>query len=170
MDNINEKTCAFAGNRPEDLDYDEVKVKAWLEEKIREAINEGYSDFITGMQRGVDLWAAEIVIKLKKEGNDIRLFAACAFRGMENAWVNAPRISYYYVLSEADEVVIVSQKPGRKAFLQRNCYMVDHASRLIAVYSGMGKGTYNIINYAKERGLEIVAFDQDICNSPDVKE
>lgn len=33
MDNINEKTCAFAGNRPEDLDYDEVKVRAWLEEK-----------------------------------------------------------------------------------------------------------------------------------------
>lgn len=96
------------------------------------------------MQRGVDLWTAEIVLKLKSEGNDIRLFAACAFRGVENAWVNAPRISYYHVLSEADDMVIVSQKPGRKAFLQRNCYMVDHASRMIAVYSGMGKGTNSL--------------------------
>ncbi len=160
MDNKKEKTCAFTGHRPERLGFDEVKVKAWLEGKIQEAISEGYSDFITGMQRGVDLWAAEIVLKLKSEGNDIRLFAACAFRGMENAWVNEPKITYYHVLSEADEVVIVSSKPGRKAFLQRDCYMVDHASRLIAVYSGGGGGTYHTINYAKEEGLEIVAFGQ----------
>ena len=165
MNNNKEKTCAFTGHRPERLGLDESIVKAWLEEKIHEAINDGYSDFISGMQRGVDLWAAEIVLKLKSEGNDIRLFAACAFRGMENGWINAPRAAYYHVLSEADEVVVVSPKAGRKAYLQRDCYMVDHASRLIAVYSGGVGGTYHTINYAKEKGLEIVAFDENTYDS-----
>ena len=60
--------CTFTGHRPEKLDAPEAKVKEWLEEQIQQAMADGYTDFITGMQRGVDLWAAEILLKLKKGG------------------------------------------------------------------------------------------------------
>jgi uncharacterized phage-like protein YoqJ len=39
---------------------------------------------------------------------------------------------------------------------RRNRYMVDHASLLIAVFDGQSGGTQNTIQYAMERGLEIV--------------
>ena len=47
--------------------------------KIKNAIDAGYTDFITGMQRGVDFWAAEILLRLKKEGQNVRIIAAVAF-------------------------------------------------------------------------------------------
>ena len=87
MDTINkEHACAFTGHRPERLSIPDSKVIAWLDKEIRKAVEAGYTQFISGMQRGVDLWAAEAVLKLRKEGKPIRLIAASAFRGMEDQW------------------------------------------------------------------------------------
>ena len=58
--------CCFTGHRPERLEMPPGKVKRWLEEQIRKAVEDGYTDFVTGMQRGVDIWAAEIVMQLKE--------------------------------------------------------------------------------------------------------
>ena len=52
----------------------------WLKTEISKAVEEGYTDFITGMARGVDIWAAEDVLRLKEEGADPRLIAASAFK------------------------------------------------------------------------------------------
>jgi len=72
MKNSNQ-TCTFTGHRPERLELPEKQVIQWLDEQIRQAINDGYTEFITGMQRGVDIWAAEAVLKLRNEGKPIRL-------------------------------------------------------------------------------------------------
>ncbi len=84
MNNIDIKhACSFTGHRPEKLNgLSEESVMTWLAEQIKAAIADGYTDFITGMQRGVDLWAAEIILELRKENDSIRLFSACAFPGM----------------------------------------------------------------------------------------
>ena len=50
--------CCFTGHRPERLEIPPGKVKRWLEEQIRKAVEDGYTDFVAGMQRGVDIWAA----------------------------------------------------------------------------------------------------------------
>lgn len=87
MKSIDRKdACTFTGHRPEKLKFSEIGTREWLEFEIRTAIIDGYTTFITGMQRGVDIWAAEIVLRLRSEGEQIRLIAACAFRGMEERW------------------------------------------------------------------------------------
>ena len=98
----------------------------------------GYSTFISGMQRGVDLWAAEIVLRLQDAGENVHLIAATPFKGMESCWNEEWQSRYSDVIKKADDVVYVSAKPGRAAFFQRSHYMVDHASYLLAVYSGGG--------------------------------
>lgn len=149
------KACSFTGHRPERLRFSESKVILWLENEIRKAIDEGYTTFISGMQRGVDLWAAEIVIKIRNEGADIRLIAASAFRGMESQWEHAWKKCYKSVIKDADETVFVSDTPGRAAFFKRNHYMVDRSALLIAVYSGGGDGTKETIRYAEKKGIEV---------------
>ena len=93
-----EHVCAFTGHRPEKLAIPEADVIAWLDKEIREAVDDSYTKFISGMQRGVDIWAAELVLKLRNEGQPIQLIAASAFRRMENRWEtigrNATKISY----------------------------------------------------------------------------
>ena len=156
----NDHVCAFTGHRPERLDAPEDEVKKWLEEKINEAIKDGYTTFITGMQRGVDLWAADILVKLKREGNPIRIIAACAFKGMENRWENSWIKKYNQVLKFADEINIIGKHPGRAAFFLRDEWMVDHASRLIAVYTGASGGTKKTIDYAFKNGIEVVNYTE----------
>lgn len=60
--------CCFTGHRPEKLGAPEEKIKAALKKEIRTAVSEGYSVFISGMARGVDVWAAELVLELREEG------------------------------------------------------------------------------------------------------
>lgn len=153
-------TCTFTGHRPERLELPEEQVKEWLKEQIERAADEGYTDFITGMQRGVDLWAAEVVLKLIDKDRQIRLIAACAFRGMEENWDLDWKDRYYYVLSRSELVYYISDQPGRKAFFARNHWMVDRASRLIAVYTGAPGGTKETMEYARKKKLDIVSLER----------
>lgn len=51
--------CCFTGHRPEKLGVTEEKTKMLLSSAVDDAIEGGFSTFITGMARGFDLWAAE---------------------------------------------------------------------------------------------------------------
>ena len=161
MTNVDIKhACAFTGHRPERLDAPEDDVKKWLEERIRKAIEDGYTDFITGMHPGVDLWAAEILLNLKNEGKAIRIIAACAFKGMEDRWDNRWKSRYNRVLKTADEVHVIASHPGRAVYTRRDEWMVDHASRLIAVFTGAPGGTKKTVDYAVKKGLEVDRFQK----------
>lgn len=153
-------TCTFTGHRPERLELPEEQVKEWLKEQIERAADEGYTDFITGMQRGVDLWAAEAVLKLIDKDRQIRLIAACAFRGMEENLDLDWKDRYYYVLSRSELVYYISDQPDRRAYLARNHWMVDRASRLIAVYTGAPGGTKETMEYARKKKLDIVSLER----------
>lgn len=58
----------FTGHRPEKLTRSDRAIKKDLEREIRQAIADGQNVFITGMARGADIWAAEIVLKLRDAG------------------------------------------------------------------------------------------------------
>lgn len=60
----------FTGHRPEKLTRHEKSIKKDLEKEIRQAVADGLNVFITGMARGVDIWAAQIVLMLRDEGSD----------------------------------------------------------------------------------------------------
>lgn len=47
--------CCFTGHRPEKLKVPESVVISELEKEIRQAIADGFSVFISGMARGVDI-------------------------------------------------------------------------------------------------------------------
>ena len=58
--------CCFTGHRPEKLTRSEAEIKKDLEAAILQAIDDGFMTFITGMARDVDIWAGEIVLRLRK--------------------------------------------------------------------------------------------------------
>ena len=97
-------------------------------------------------------------MKLKEDGKPLRLIAAAAFFGMENRWDNDLKKRYFRILRSADEVHYISDKPSRSAFFRRNNRMADHASLLIAAYTGAPGGTKETIKYAKARGLKVICI------------
>lgn len=50
---------------------------------IDQAIAEGYTTFISGMAKGVDIWAAEIVLDRRAQNPDIKLVCAVPYLGFE---------------------------------------------------------------------------------------
>ena len=96
--------CCFTGHRPEKLQAPEGVVTAALEKEIRQAIADGFNVFITGMARGVDIWAAEIMLRLQDAGEAVRLICACPYQGFERGWKQSWQERYQAILSAADLV------------------------------------------------------------------
>ena len=96
--------CCFTGHRPEKLQAPEGVVTAALEKEIRQAIADGFNVFITGMARGVDIWAAEVVLRLRDAGEAVRLICACPYQGFERGWKQSWQERYQAILSAADLV------------------------------------------------------------------
>ena len=65
---LRKRRVCFTGHRPEKLNKSEVEIVALLEREIRAAITDGFQTFISGMARGVDIWAAEVVLRLRDNG------------------------------------------------------------------------------------------------------
>ena len=148
--------CCFTGHRPEKLQAPEGVVTAALEKEIRQAIADGFNVCITGMARGVDIWAAEIVLRLQDAGEAVRLICACPYQGFERGWKQSWQERYQAILSAADLVRFICPGYSRSCFQRRIEWLVDHAARVIAVWIGQPSGTKNTIDYAMKVGVPYI--------------
>jgi len=151
--------ACFTGHRPEKLTRTEKDIVRDLEKEIRQAIADGLSVFITGMARGVDIWAAQIVLRLRNSGYDIKLICACPYDGFEFGWSKDWQKQYKEILEAADFVKYVCEGYSRSCFQIRNEWMVNHATRVIAVFNGEKSGTKNTIDYAAKVGVPVVRIE-----------
>ena len=148
--------CCFTGHRPEKLSQPDRVIIAALEREIRAAADDGFVTFISGMARGVDIWAAEIVLKLRAEGQPVHLVCAVPFEGFADSWEDDWKQRYGSILRKADAIEYICRNYSNRAFQMRNKWMVDNCARVIAVYNGEKGGTKNTIDYAKRCGVEII--------------
>jgi len=148
----------FTGHRPEKLNYPEKVVKSLLKEQIEMAIEDGYRTFISGMARGLDLWAAEIVLELKKKNKDKEIHLICALPhpDFEKKWKLTEQIKYNSILKKADLKRIICPEFSMGAYQKRNIWMVDRSNRVIAAYNGEKGGTKNTIDYANKVGVKVI--------------
>ena len=149
----------FTGHRPEKLTRDEKSVMKDLEKEIRKAVSDGLNVFITGMARGVDIWAAQIVLKLRDEGCNVRLICTCPYEGFERSWNQEWQKAYREILTVADFVKYVCNGYGPACVQSRNEWMVNHSASVIAVYNGENGGTKNTMDYAMKVGVPIVRIE-----------
>ena len=147
--------CCFTGHRPQKLERSERAIKKDLERAIQGAISSGFTTFITGMAYGVDLWAAEIVLRLRERNPELHLIAAVPFEGFDSRWSREWKSVYDEVLAQADLVKYICPGYNPGAYQRRNEWMVDHAARVIAVFNGEPSGTKNTIDYATKLSIPI---------------
>ena len=146
----------LTGHRPEKLDMPEGKVKTALLKEIMRAIDDGFNIFICGMARGVDMWAAQIVLKLKEGYPQIKLIAAVPFNGCERKWSKENKEEYKEILKNADYIKYICPEFSYSSYQIRNEWMVDHSARVIAVWNGKKSGTKNTVDYANKCGVELI--------------
>lgn len=145
----------FTGHRPEKLTQSESEIFAGLEREIKKAYADGINVFITGMARGVDIWAAEIVLKLRKEHGDIKLICASPYEGFEKKWSADWQKRYNAIWESADLKKFICPGFSMGCFQIRNEWMVNHSARVIAVSNGEKGGTKNTIDYARKEQVDV---------------
>lgn len=155
-DDLRKTRCCFTGHRPQFLKRQEDDIKVDLENSILKAMAEGYTTFISGMAYGIDIWAAEIVVRLKSGHPELHLVAAIPFPGFDEAWDEDWRHRYRRLLSLAEYVKVLEPSFSREAYQKRNEWMVSHSAKVIAVYNGQPGGTRNTIQYARQCKVPIL--------------
>ena len=124
------------------------------------------------MAVGVDLWAAEIVLDLrkKKRGHGIfglgrkndapKLHCVLPCEGQESKWPLASQERYHSILKQADSVVYVSREYDDQCMLRRDRVLVDYSSLVLAVYDGSFRsGTGATVRYARKQGRKLIVID-----------
>lgn len=147
--------CCFTGHRPEKLRASEAEVVAELRSAIQKAIDDGFKTFISGMSRGVDIWAAEVVLAFRRTNRDIHLICALPHPNFEARWHDEWKARYRAVLLQSDLTRIICPEFKMTAYMERNKWMVNRASLVIAVFNGANGGTQRTIQYAKAQGVSI---------------
>ena len=134
-------TCMFTGHRPQNLsfrfnedDYRCQELKRRLAILIREKIENGVTCFLSGMAIGVDCYAAEIVLSLKREFPNISLYAIVPCSNQSCKWNDKQIARYNSILKQCDKVVTLQDAYTPDCMQRRNRYMVEHSDCVIAVF------------------------------------
>ena len=160
------KTCCFTGHRPSKLPfgYDEehpdcLRLKVMLLCEIDRLRGEGVNVFLSGMAQGVDIFAAEAVLDIRKAYPEVRLVAVVPFEGQADRWSPEYRERYFTILAQADEVITLRTRYAEGCLWERNRTMVDASSHLVAVWGGGAGGTKQTVEYARKKGLRVMVID-----------
>jgi len=164
---MNQLTCAFTGHRPSKFPWknDEsdprcTALRLVLAERIEKLAERGVTGFLCGMAEGTDLWCAEIVLAMRKKNPAMKLHCILPCKEQADKWSASSQERYRSILDRADSVVYVNRDYHKNCMLERNRFMVEYASVLLAVYSGARRsGTGATINYARKLGREIFVID-----------
>lgn len=148
-------TCCFTGHRPNKMELGENEIKPLLEKAIDNAIADGYVTFITGMARGTDIWAAEIVLKKKKTNKNLHLICALPHPNFESRRSITEEMRFNEIIKNADLIKEINDHYFTGCYQVRNEWMVDRSNLVIAVFNGQKSGTKNTVDYAKQKGILI---------------
>lgn len=140
--------------------YDEtkencVRFKEDLKTIFEGAIKYGLKNFLTGMAEGFDMIATEILVELKKTYNNIKIIAVIPCSGQEKKWKPSQRTRYHKIINQCNDSIILYDSYTKTCMNDRNKYMVEHSSIVIACFNGLPSGTGNTIRFGKENGCKI---------------
>lgn len=167
------RICTITGHRPQrfKFKYNEhyklcIKIKKALTAEIINFYNQGVRTFWIGGSIGVDTWAAEIIIELKKQKGyeDMRLCVALPFFDFKEHYDVRQQTRLRDILSACDEQIITSEAASERAYRIRNEYMVNQSDCVLAVYDNnraIRSGTGMTVNYAHKKGIPIILIHPD---------
>ena len=155
-----ENTVCFSGYRPEKFSFalnspQGERLINDIEKCVQTLINKGFVNFIVGGATGFDTVCGEVLIKLKKDYPNIKIYSYIPFRNMHLSFGAHWRDRQKRVL-ENSFVTVLNEEFYRGCYFERNRKMVDEAQVLVCYYDGADGGTAYTENYAKKKGIEII--------------
>ena len=151
------KGCSFSGHRTVKAQHLPA-LSGLLSRAIEYAYNEGCREFYSGGAIGFDIIAAREVLRFRMLHPDVRLIMLLPCIDQDLYWNKQQKENYGFVLSEADEVIYISDEYTPSCIKERNkrlaesadimiCYLYHRASgagQTVAMAARLNKEIYNL--------------------------
>ena len=148
------QTCCFTGHRKIPLDQLE-SVTQRLRDAVIASIKDGYLYFGAGGALGFDTLAAQTVLNLKKDYQQIKLILVLPCKTQTRGWKQEDIEEYNRIMKAADKVVYTSQDYYSGCMHKRNRHLVDNSSLCICYLNSNTGGTAYTVDYAKSVGCRV---------------
>ena len=141
-------SCAFTGHR-EIEEKDKTTLFRKTLDCVRALVEQGVTAFYNGGAKGFDLLAGEAVLRVKKENTQkqIKLVLCVPCPNQDKAYEESQKTVYQAIVSEADEVINLSDHYYRGCMQNRDRYMADHADVLVSYLRKDTGGTAYTVQY-----------------------
>lgn len=165
-------SCAVTGHRPTrfKFKYKEntsgcKKLKKRLHDQFVLLYEKGVCRFYVGGALGVDMWSAEILLRLKEQPGfeEVDLTVILPYNGHDANWDERSKTRMQFIRDHA-RVIVVSDIHNAESYQECNRYMMDRADYLVAVYDNernMRSETMQIVKYAERKGVPIIFIHPD---------
>ncbi len=166
-------SCAVTGHNPQrfKFKYNEqapvcLAIMAAITEQIKALYASGVTRFLVGCSVGVDTWAAEIVLDLKRQADfsGIELFCAIPFPEHTERFTARQKERYQRIISQCTEKEIISNHYSAVAHKRLNYHLIDNAGFLIAVYDqnkSQRSSLTQMVNYAAKNNRSVTFIHPD---------
>lgn len=167
------KTLYVTGYKPFELniyknDQPEVKyIKLFFQDKFKRYAEEGLEWVIISGQLGIELWAAEAVIRLKKTYG-FKLAVITPFLEHYSKWNEQNQLYYNKIINQADYVSSVFQQPYAGGYMFRAAteFIMDNTEGALILYDEEREGSpkytlRQLIDFSSENNynMDIVSLD-----------
>ena len=167
-----EVTACLTGHRPKGLPwgYNEeselcLSFKKDLKEIFKKLVQKGIKNFLVGMALGFDMIGAEVLQEMRdKDAFLIRVIAVIPCLTQSDSWGEKYKAKYNSLVTNCDDKVVLSSEYYDGCMLDRNRFMVDSSSVVVACYRGGGGGTKNTINYAYKKNAKVIIISPEANN------
>ena len=137
------KTACFTGHRILSSSFNKDK----LTKKVLELIKEDYDTFLVGMAIGFDTEAFKVLLEIKKN-IPLKIIACIPCLNQQERFNKKQKEEYEFLLSCADDKIVLSKEYTPTCMNKRNKFMVDYSSAVIAHLTRENGGTANTVAYA----------------------
>ena len=136
------KSCAVIGARPSQFKfkYNEKhtackRLKRVMQKQFILLYQQGVHDFYIGSSLGTEIWAGEILLRLKEDPtfSAIQLHVLLPYSGHDAAWDARSRLRLSFILRHAFEQITLSQNADGYRLMPTK--LLEHADLLLAVCS-----------------------------------
>ena len=149
------QTCCFTGHRniapyTPDTVFEQTKAIVTL------LVSKGFKYFGTGGALGFDTLAAQAVLSVKKTHPEVKLILVLPCENQTKYWKQEDIDVYNDIKLRADKVKVLAPHYYNGCMQKRNRHLVDCSSACICFLTKHEGGTAYTVDYAKQKGLDII--------------
>jgi uncharacterized phage-like protein YoqJ len=123
-------------------------IKKALEKNLLKCLEEGLEWVIVSGQLGVEMWAAEVVLELKKtDFQHLKLAVLTPFLNQEKNWAEQRQEYYQSIIAEADYVNSITkiEYEGPWQFKAKNRFLLDNTDGMLILFDEEKDGSPKFI-------------------------